>query len=109
LNIGEQQIQESTDFKPLRVAGIVLLILLVISVAAQWYATVVTLPRYCNEPVETLERVRQVLTERHPAGEGDRKPYIIAARLTFLVPQASDETVESYIERLQGFIDQQCR
>ncbi len=104
-----QQIQESTDFKPLRVAGVVVLILLAISIAAQWYASSVTLPRYCNEPVETLERVRQVLTERAPAGEGDRKPYIIAARLTFLVPRASNETVESYIERLQGFINQQCR
>lgn len=56
-----------------------------------------------------LERVRRLLTETEPAGTGDRKPYIIAARLTFLIPRASEESLKEYMSRLQRHIDQQCR
>lgn len=84
-------------------------LLLAISFAAQWYARQVTLPRYCQYPAGTLDRVRQLLSERNPAGEGDRKPYIIAARLTFLLPRESEEPLERYIQRLQQHIDMQCR
>lgn len=101
--------EEKPPFSPLRLIVIVLVILLGISSAAQWYSRNVTMPRYCQYPVQSIEKVRKVLTEQTPAGEEDRKPYIIAARLTFLVPRESNEPLDDYIARLQGHIDQQCR
>ncbi len=100
---------QATRFSPLKLVMVILILLLGISAAAQWYSRQVTLPRYCQDPVQTLERVRRLLSERTPAGTGDRKPYIIAARLTFLVPRESDEPLPDYILRLQQHIDQQCR
>ena len=97
------------SFRPLRMILVILALLLFISFAAQWYGRNITMPRYCNDPVGVIERVREVLTNEKPAGEGDRKPYIIAARLTFLIPRESDEQLDRYIERLQRHIDQQCR
>ena len=85
------------------------MILLGISSAAQWYSGNVTLPRYCQDPVQTIEGVRKVLTEQSPAGDEDRKPYIIAARLTFLLPRESNEPLDAYIARLHSHLDQQCR
>jgi hypothetical protein len=100
--------QERPPFKPLRLVLVILLILLGISGAAQWYSHNVTMPRYCDDPTTTLERVYQTLTEKEPAGKGDRKPYIIAARLTFLVPRESDEPTKHYMERLQRHIERLC-
>ena len=88
---------------------VILVLLFFISFAAQWYGRNITMPRYCSDPVGVIERVREVLTNTRPAGDGDRKPYIIAARLTFLLPRDSDEQLDSYIERLQRYIDQQCQ
>ncbi|MES9856887.1 MAG: hypothetical protein ABW166_09830 [Sedimenticola sp.] len=104
-----EELENKPPFKPIKVILVVLLILLGISSAAQWYSGNVTLPRYCKEPVEILARVRQLLTEKRPAGEGDRKPYIIAARLTFLIPRESDELLENYMSRLQQHLERQCR
>ncbi len=97
------------SFRPLRMILVILALLLFISFAAQWYGRNITMPRYCEDPVGVIERVRKVLTNTKPAGDGDRKPYIIAARLTFLLPRESDEQLDPYIERLQRHIDQQCR
>jgi len=96
-------------FRPVRLVVIILFILLGISAAAQWYGSNVTMPRYCQDPAGALERVHRLLTEERPAGDGDRKPYIIAARLTFLVPRNNTESLEAYLERLQRHIEQQCR
>jgi hypothetical protein len=107
-----QQVLDSNDkppFRPLRLVAVVLVIMLGISSAAQWYSSNITLPRYCEDPVGVLTHVRQLLTETHPAGDEDRKPYIIAARLTFLIPQESEEPLTIYINRLRGHIEQQCR
>ncbi|MCU7847030.1 MAG: hypothetical protein KZQ89_03330 [Candidatus Thiodiazotropha sp. (ex Lucinoma kastoroae)] len=98
-----------TPFRPVRLILVILLILLSISLLAQWYGMNITMPRYCQYPGDVIGRVQQVLNEKQPAGEGDRKPYIIAARLMFLVPRHSDETQDDYILRLQQHIDKQCR
>lgn len=98
-----------TSFRPVRLILVILLILLSISMLAQWYGMNVTMPRYCQYPGGVIGRVQQVLNEKQPAGEGDRKPYIIAARLMFLVPRYSDENQDDYILRLQQHIDKQCR
>jgi len=96
-------------FRPLRLVVIILLILLAISAAAQWYSRNITMPRYCQDQMGVMERVQQVLTQKTPAGSGDRKPYIIAARLTFLVPRNSSEPLNDYLNRLQRYIDHQCQ
>lgn len=96
-------------FQPVRLVVTILLLLLAISIAAQWYANNITLPRYCDNPEQTLRQIRQVLTEKRPAGDGDRKPFIKATRLTFLVPRESNEALSDYLDRLQRHIDRQCR
>ena len=103
------RLQALPPFRPLRLVVVALLIMLAISSAAQWYSSSITLPRYCQDPAQTLVRVGKLLSERRPAGDGDRKPYIIAARLTFLIPRDPDEPLDGYLTRLQQHIDQQCR
>lgn len=105
----QHDLEQGPPFRPLRLVAVILVILLVISAAAQWYARSVTLPRYCDDPVRTLERVRRLLTEQRPAGDGDRKPYIVAARLTFLIPREGNEPLTAYLERLQRHLDRECR
>ncbi len=104
----DPNLKDKPPFKPIRLIIIVLVIMLIISASAQWYARNVTMPRYCTDSEETLRMVRQVLTEQRPAGSGDRKPYIIATRLTFLVPREGDEPLDSYLNRLQRHLDQEC-
>ncbi|MCP3670686.1 MAG: hypothetical protein GY814_09690 [Gammaproteobacteria bacterium] len=108
-NPDSKQLEQAPPFRPLKLVIIVLLLLLAISSAAQWYSRNITMPRYCKDPVGAMGRVHQVLTENTPAGTGDRKPYIIAARLTFLLPRESDEPLKDYMSRLQRYIDQQCQ
>ncbi len=101
-------LQQPAHFRPVRLIVVILIILLSISFAAQWYGRNITMPRYCRDPAGVLERVHKVLTQEEPAGDGDRKPYIIAARLTFLVPRDSNEQLRAYMQRLQQHINQQC-
>ena len=101
--------EQRTAFRPARLTLVILLILIAISAAAQWYSRNITMPRYCEDPMGVMQRVYKVLTEKTPAGVGDRKPYIIAARLTFLVPRDSNEPLRDYMNRLQRYIDQQCQ
>jgi hypothetical protein len=98
----------NNSFHPFRLILVILALLVGISFSAQWYSRNVTMPRYCEYSDDILDRVRQVLTEQTPAGDGDRKPYIIAARLTFLVPRKPDEPLNLYLSRLQRHIEQQC-
>lgn len=105
----DPNLKDKPPFKPLKLIIIVLLIMLFISASAQWYARNVTMPRYCTDSEETLRMVRLVLSEERPAGDGDRKPYIIATRLTFLVPRKGDEPLDTYLDRLQRHLDQECQ
>lgn len=105
----EQELAQKPPFRPIRLIFAVCLILVAISSAAQWYSRNVTMPRYCKDPESAMTHVYQVLTEKTPAGEGDRKPYIIAARLTFLVPRESNEPLPGYMGRLRRHIDLQCQ
>ena len=75
---------------------------------AGWYAERVALPRYCDDPKAALVLVRRVLTEVRPAGGDSARPYLVAAKLLYLVPQAEDETVDAYLIRLRGRIDANC-
>ena len=109
MNRQPENLADKPPFRPMKMVLVVLLIVLGISGAAQWYSSNITLPRYCNDPIQTLQHVRRLLTEREPAGQGERKPYIIAARLTFLIPRESNEGLKAYLDRLKQHIDTQCR
>ncbi len=95
-------------FRPWRLIVTVFLIMLGISAASRWYARDVTLPRYCADPERTLTDLRRLLTEDTPAGDGARRPYIVAARLMFLVPRNGDEPLEAYLGRLRGHMAGRC-
>jgi len=107
----DQKLQESSSFRlwPLIVG--VLLVLLGISLANQWYAQNVAMPRYCEDPVQALERVRRLLTEKTPADDNfdSRRPYIVAAKLLFLVPRTGNEDNSAYLLRIQQHLEQECR
>jgi len=89
----------------------VLLLLLGITLANQWYAQNVAMPRYCEDPVQTLERVRRLLSEKTPAEDNfdSRRPYIVAAKLLFLVPREAEENEENYLLRIRQHLEAQCR
>lgn len=67
------------------------------------------LPRYCDRPQEHLELVRRILTQPEPAGGEARRPYIVAAKILFIEPRRSDETVEAYMRRLGRRLAEVCR
>lgn len=100
----------TTNFKPVRFLFIILLIMLLISQAVKWYSTSVTLPRFCDDPQLTLHHLEELISKRTPAGEGRaaRKPYIIAAKLIYLVPQKSNESNEQYLQRIRAELSQRC-
>ncbi len=76
--------------------------------AAEWYADNSALPRYCSDPVAALAHVRQTLAMQSPVGSGGKRPYIVAAKLTFLVPRNSGEAIEPYLNRLRQRIEETC-
>lgn len=94
---------------PLRIAGVVVLLLMLVSLWANWYTDNVSLPRYCDDTEQALQRVGRLLTERRPAGDAPRRPYLTAAKLLFLVPRQGEETIPHYLQRLRGYLAEQCR
>ena len=67
------------------------------------------MPRYCKDPVGTLHYLEKVLTKKTPAKNAPRRPYLIAAKLIYLIPQLPNESVENYLQRVQMRIGEQCR
>jgi hypothetical protein len=82
--------------------------MLLIFQAAEWYAGNAGLPRYCEKPDQTILLVHEILTSDTPAEGKKRRPYIIAAKLIFLVPQEDAEPVDAYMLRLRERISQTC-
>ncbi len=89
--------------------AIVALILAGVFRAAEWYAERVSLPRYCEDPEGAVAMVARVLTEPRPAGADSTRPYVVAAKLLFLVPQRAGEPGEAYVARLREHIEATCR
>jgi hypothetical protein len=108
-NIEDSDLLEIPRFKPWRLIAFVLVILLSISFWLKWYTGAVSLPRYCDNPADTMHYLEKVLTERTPAKNEPRKPYIIAAKLIYLIPQQRNESVPEYLERLKVRLGEQCR
>ncbi|MFQ5785645.1 MAG: hypothetical protein ACE5H8_12595 [Alphaproteobacteria bacterium] len=77
--------------------------------AAEWYAGHVSLQRYCADRDAALAQVERVLTVSEPAGAGASRPYVIAAKLVYLVPQRPDETTGAYVSRLRRRLGEACR
>lgn len=75
---------------------------------AGWYAENSALPRYCHDPRETISYVEKILTSNNPSGDQKRRPYIVAAKLIFLVPQQDEEPLHSYLDRLVDKITETC-
>lgn len=96
-------------FKPGRLILVVLILLLGISLWIKWYTGVVSMPRYCDNPYETVQYLEKVLREQTPAQDQSRRPYLIAAKLIYLVPQLNNEPIEDYLQRVQIRIAEQCR
>jgi len=96
-------------FKPLQLIGVVLLLLLIISLWLKWYTGTVSMPRYCANPYETTQYLEKVLREETPAEDQSRRPYIVAAKLIYLIPQQSNESIPDYLQRVQIRIAEQCR
>jgi len=75
---------------------------------AGWYAQNAALPRYCEDPAGTIVLVRKILSEENPSGDEKRRPYLVAAKLIFLVPQLDGETQDVYLTRLRSQISATC-
>ncbi len=93
------------------VAGFAVAALVLIAVfdAAEWYAERVSIPRYCESPEATLERVRETLSQQRPASDASTRPYVVAAKLIYLVPREDGESLEGYLARLRVRIAETCR
>ena len=76
--------------------------------AAEQYAEQAAIPRYCADKTNVLDRVRTILTKGEPVGKGSKRPFIVAAKLIFLVPRRESETVTDYLHRLQRHLDKVC-
>jgi len=105
----DPRLNDIPDFKPWRLIGFVLLLLLAISFWLKWYTGAVSLPRYCKNPADTMHYLEKVLTEKTPAKDEPRKPYLIAAKLIYLIPQLNEESVPDYLDRLKVRLGEQCR
>ncbi|MBT6095286.1 MAG: hypothetical protein HOH04_10410 [Rhodospirillaceae bacterium] len=91
------------------VFAVACLSLLMVFRFAEWRAGTIALERYCDAPENHLGYVRKILTEQQPAGEQSRRPFIVAAKLIYFIPQQAGESIESYLRRMEQRIDEACR
>lgn len=94
---------------PLRIVTAVLLVMLIISFWVSWYTEEVALDRYCGDPQQTLTRLQDVLQDPRPAGDGSRFNHLVAAKLIYLIPRHSEESVNTYLSRVQMRLSRHCR
>ena len=83
--------------------------MLLIFDAAEWYTDNSALPRFCESPADTVENVREILSSTTPVEGNTKRPYIVAAKLIFLVPRGDAELLEPYLERLRRRISESCQ
>ena len=107
--MSNQDQPENGEFKPWRLISFILFLLLAISFWLKWYTGAVSIPRYCDNPSDAMHYLEKVLTEKTPAKDESRRPYLIAAKLIYLIPQLRDESIPDYLARLRVRIAEQCR
>lgn len=98
----------ASTFKPVRLLLVVFTVLLLIFYASHWYAAQVSLPRYCQQTEQVLQRLAAINTQSRPAGNKSRRDYIVAAKLEFLLPARADEPVDTYLLRLRNQLEEKC-
>jgi len=108
LSADDKEEFQAASFKPVRFILLILLIILLISQMIKWYSHSVTLPRFCEDPELAIHHLQEIITERSPAGEAPRRPYIIAAKLIYLIPRQANEPIEHYIQRVRAELNQRC-
>jgi len=101
-----EQLQPS--FKPIRLVLFVILIIVALSQFIQWYSLNVSLPRYCDNPAQTVQYLKKIITQKTPAGDESRRPYLIAAKLVYLLPQQNNEALDDYLNRVHKHIFEVC-
>jgi len=84
------------------------LVLLGVFKGAEWRAENTALDRYCDSPQEHIRRAMRILQEPKPVENGERRAYIIAAKLLFLIPRREGEDIESYRARMTARMKAQC-
>ncbi len=97
------------EFRPLWVIVPTLALLLAVSLWIQWYRQAMSLPRYCDDPAGSLVLLERVVTKERPVGSNARRPYLVAAKLIFLVPRESNEELGAYLERVHQHLIETCR
>ena len=97
------------EFKLMPVVVTVLLLLLGIATWANRYSANVSVPRYCKDPQQAVHYLEKVINETRPAGDEARRPYLIAAKLLYLMPRHSEESIENYLSRVGETIRRECR
>lgn len=75
---------------------------------AGWRAENALLPRYCEDPGAAIEHVRRIMEDGGPQAGEKRRPYIIAAKLIFLVPQEVDESDAAWLARIEQRLGERC-
>lgn len=83
-------------------------VMLFIFSSADWYANNAAMPRYCAKPDATIGYVYEILTTENPTEGKEKRPYVVAAKLIFLVPQEEGESVDNYMLRLRVRISEIC-
>jgi len=76
---------------------------------AERHAENVSLPRYCDDPDRHVRLVGEILSEENPAGDAARRPYVIAAKLIYIIPRHEGEVIGSYLDRLRQRIADSCQ
>ena len=107
-NQAQDQDLIKAPFNPLKVILPVLFALLSVSLMAQWYASNVTLPRFCKDPQQTLRQLSKLLDDKASIYTEQRRQTMIAAKLLFLHPMQQDESKSDYLRRLNYFMLNQC-
>lgn len=100
--------QGRKKFNPIPLVITVVFMFVLIGSYIRLYSSDVLMPRYCENPAQTLHYLEKVLSEKEPAGNEARRPYLIAAKLIFLVPQQFEESLDDYLYRVRIHIERHC-
>jgi cytochrome b len=95
-------------FNPLAAVMIVAILLWAVMLGSGWYAENVLMQRYCGDVPGTMRLLEDVLTEKRPAGANSRVPHLIAAKILYLQPQRSAESIPAYLKRMRLHLQHSC-
>jgi len=106
-------------FHPVVVVAVILGLSFLISRWAVWYGNEVSIPRYCAEPESALASLQAVVDDTVAidgifnnavtADRATRRSAMVAAKLMFLLPRESGESVETYITRVRWQLQFRCQ